>query len=252
MKWHLSTICENICVPMMFLTAALLTIMMSSLTLQLCAVNDKINNKIATFSNKRGKMIFMNLLPTSDVRSILLIFLKNQIIVVLPAKSKLVAGVLDSSWWHSSPDHGNVSLHSRPEILQSPQTQQWALGAGDQEHWGSGPRSDNSYLSTYFSSFSLAGVYECQISTTPVRSLRFNLEVVGNLNFHLQAISWYFCWIFSLLSFNDCLMVTLPWGLISINSYWKGHTLLPSAKYCSIKKNTNIYILLSSNTYINK
>ena len=54
---------------MMFLTAALLTIMMSSLTLQLCAVNDKINNKIATFSNKRGKMIFMNLLPTSDVRS---------------------------------------------------------------------------------------------------------------------------------------------------------------------------------------
>ena len=183
---------------------------------------------------------------------ILLIFLKNQIIVVLPAKSKLVAGVLDSSRWHSSPDHGDVSLHSRPEILQSPQTQQWALGAGDQEHWGSGPRSDNSYLSTYSSSFSLAGVYECQISTTPVRSLRFNLEVVGNLNFHLQAIFWYFCWIFSLLSFNDCLMVTLPWGLISINSYWKGHTLLPSVKYCSIKKNTNIYILLSSNTYINK
>ena len=81
----------------MFLTAALLTIMMSSLTLQLCAVNDKINNKIATFSNKRGKMIFMNLLPTSDVRSILLIFSKNQIILLLPAKSKLVAGVLDSS-----------------------------------------------------------------------------------------------------------------------------------------------------------
>ena len=43
------------------------------------------------------------------------------------------------------------------------------------------------YISPFDYYFIPSGIYECQISTTPVRSLRFNLEVVGNKDFNQQA-----------------------------------------------------------------
>ena len=49
-----------------------------------------------------------------------------------------------------------------------------------QNSWKLQVRHSDNELAVLYLLRLLAGVYECQISTAPVRSLRFNLKVVGN------------------------------------------------------------------------
>ena len=85
--------------------------------------------------------------------------------------------LLTTGMYRYTPDQRFSSLHK-------PSSENWVLEIRNTAIEDQG--CSLIYISPFDYYFIPSGIYECQISTTPVRSLRFNLEVVGNEDFDLN------------------------------------------------------------------
>ena len=104
------------------------------------------------------------------------------------------------------------------------------------------------FSSVYYYNVHCPGDYECQISTTPVRSLKFKLQVVGKfiplLSFFHQMLHPNLCCLFSFtllpyfispsLCFSSFFAFHLPTAMVKLNKFLFTPSLSPFLSSCTL------------------